>query len=650
MAEESPTRGTILPETGKRNIMITSALPYVNNVPHLGNLIGSVLSADVFSRYCRGRGINTLYICGESYDHLSFSGTICYYSKGHLDLASLSKTVLADRPLLPGTDEYGTTSEARALVEKCTPQQLCDKYHAIHAAVYSWFNISFEIFGRTTTQLQTEITQGIFLKLNQNGFLKESMTTQLYCQQHHSFLADRFVEGECPLCDYADAHGDQCDSCGQLLDPLDLKHPRCKIDGDTPITKDTKHMFLELDKLQPEIDAFFQQSASNGAWSNNGKDITSAWLKEGLKPRSITRDMKWGTQVPLPGYEDKVIYSWFDACIGYVSITAEYTDQWQQWWCNPDDVQLYQFIGKDNVAYHSVMFAGSQIGTRDTWTKLHHLSTTEYLTYEGGKFSKSRGTGVFGDSAQATGVPPDVWRYYLLSHRPETSDSEFNWDTLISSNNNLLLKNLGNFVSRVVKFVNSKYYNNIVPDFTNYHKFSFESWKEEVNDLLTQYIQKLDAVKLRAALSTVLQISQQGNVFLQSNSLDNKLAETEPSKCAAVIGFAINLIHLLASVIAPYMPDTAKSMNAQLRADPLPILDTWTANSIKPGHEIGKAEYLFRPIKPEKGQEWREMFGSAEAQKAKEEEATKKAAKKAAKKTGKSSQKELNRDLSARCP
>lgn len=547
--------------------------------------------------------------------------------------------VLADRPLLPGTDEYGTTSEARALVEKCTPQQLCDKYHAIHAAVYSWFNISFDIFGRTTTQLQTEITQGIFLKLNQNGFLKERITTQLYCQQHHSFLADRFVEGECPLCGYADAHGDQCDSCGQLLDPLDLKHPRCKIDGDTPITKDTKHMFLELDKLQPEIDAFFQQSATNGAWSNNGKEITSAWLKEGLKPRSITRDMKWGTQVPLPGYEDKVIYSWFDACIGYVSITAEYTDQWRQWWCNPDDVQLYQFIGKDNVAYHSVMFAGSQIGTRDTWTKLHHLSTTEYLTYEGGKFSKSRGTGVFGDSAQATGVPPDVWRYYLLSHRPETSDSEFNWDTLISSNNNLLLKNLGNFVSRVVNFVNSKHYNNIVPDFTNYHESSFESWKEEFNDLLTQYIQKLDAVKLRAALSTVLQISQQGNVFLQSNSLDNKLAETEPSKCAAVIGFAINLIHLLASVIAPYMPDTAKSMNAQLRADPLPILDTWTANSIKPGHEIGKAEYLFRHIKPEKGQVWREMFGSAEAQKTKEEEATKKAAKKAAKKTGKSSQK-----------
>ncbi|KAG7008421.1 methionine--tRNA ligase, cytoplasmic [Physcia stellaris] len=595
MAKKLHNRGTVLPEHGKRNILITSALPYVNNVPHLGNLIGSVLSADVFSRFCRGRGINTLYVCG--------------------------------------TDEYGTTSETRALLEKCTPQQLCDKYHVIHAAVYDWFNIDFDIFGRTPTKLQTEITQDIFLKLYRNGFLEERVTSQLYCQQHQSFLADRFVEGECPICGYADAHGDQCDSCGQLLDSLDLKSPRCKVDGSTPITKDTKHMFLELDKLQSEVDMFFQESASKGAWSSNGKEITSAWLKEGLKPRSITRDMKWGTEVPLPGYENKVIYPWFDACIGYVSITAHYTDQWQQWWRNPDEVQLYQFIGKDNVAYHSVMFPGSQIGTRDTWTKLHHLATTEFLTYEGGKFSKSRGTGVFGDSAQKTNVPSDVWRYYLLAHRPETSDSEFNWDDFISSNNNMLLKNLGNFVSRVVKFVNSKHFNCIVPSYTNYHEPSFDTWKEEINVLLTQYIRNLEAVKLRAALSKVLQISQQGNIFLQSNSLNNKLAENEPSKCAAVIGLALNLIHLLSSVIAPYMPDSATLINTQLRADPLAIPDYWTADSIKPGHEIGQAAYLFTTIKPEKGEEWREMFGSRKVKKLKEDEAIQKATKKAAMKS-----------------
>ena len=540
----------------------------------------------------------------------------------------------------PGTDEYGTTSETRALVENCTPQQLCDKYHAIHAAVYKWFNISFDIFGRTTTQLQTDITQDIFLKLHRNGFLKEEMTTQLYCQKHNSFLADRFVEGECPFCKYPDAHGDQCDSCGQLLDPLELKNPRCKVDGATPVTRDTKHTFLELDKLQPEIEPFFLQSAKEGGWSNNGKEITSAWLKEGLKPRSITRDIKWGTPVPLPGYNDKVIYAWFDACIGYVSITANYTDQWQKWWHNPENVQLYQFLGKDNVPYHTVVFPGSQIGTRDTWTKLHHLSTTEYLTYEGGKFSKSRGIGVFGDSAQKTGVASDVWRYYLISHRPETGDTEFNWEAFISANNNLLLKNLGNFVSRVVKFVNSKHFDNIVPDYTQFQDPSFDTWKQQVNELLTEYIQKLDAVKIRGALATVLSISQQGNGFLQSNGLDNKLAENEPLKCAAVIGLAVNLIHLLASIVSPFMPDSARSMNNQLCAEPLLIPDHWDADSIKPGHKIGKASYLFSNIKLEKGQEWRSMFGGQEAEKLREADATHRAEKRAAKKSRKESKEE----------
>jgi methionyl-tRNA synthetase len=512
------------------------------------------------------------------------------------------------------------------LLENCTPQELCDKYHALHAEIYKWFNISFDIFGRTTTQLQTSITQDIFLKLKQNGFLKEQMTTQLYCEEHHSFLADRFVEGECPVCGYLDARGDQCDLCGQLLEPLELKNPRCKVDGSSPVTRDTKHIFFELDKLQPEIEEFFHESAANGGWSNNGKVITSAWLKAGLHSRSITRDLRWGTAVPLPGYEEKVIYSWFDACIGYVSITASYTDEWQQWWRNPDNVQLYQFLGKDNVVYHSVIFPATQIGTRETWTKLHHLSTTEYLTYEGGKFSKSRGIGVFGDSARKTGVPCDVWRYYLISRRPEASDSEFNWDSFIAANN-ALLKNLGNFVSRVLKFVNAKHFNNIIPGQSDVHDPSFDVLKDEVNKLLAQYIDELDSVKLRSGMSTVLSISQQGNGFLQSNKLDNKLAENEPSKCAAVVNLAVNLIHLLASIVAPFLPETASSINRQLKIEPLPIPTRWNADSIKPGHEIGKAEYLFSIIKPEKGEDWREMFGSAEVKKVRVEVAERKAKK-----------------------
>jgi methionyl-tRNA synthetase len=215
---------------------------------------------------------------------------------------------------------------------------------------------------------------------------------------------------------------------------------------------------------------------------------------------------------------------------------------------------------------------------------------------------------VFGDSAQKTGVPSDVWRYYLLSRRPETSDSEFNWDSFIGANN-VLLKNLGNFVNRVLKFVNAKHFNNIVPSQADFHEPSFDIWKGEVNQLLAQYIEELDFVKLRSALSTVMLISQQGNAFLQSNKLDNKLAENELSKCAAVVSLAVNLIHLLASIAAPFLPETAGLMNKLLRTEPLPIPTHWNADSIESGHEIGKAEHLFSNIKPEKGYQWREMFG-----------------------------------------
>ncbi|KAL1866303.1 hypothetical protein VTK73DRAFT_4761 [Phialemonium thermophilum] len=597
MPEASRDTGPAFPEPGKRNVLVTSALPYVNNIPHLGNIVGSVLSGDVFARYCRGRGINTLYV--------------------------------------GGTDEYGTTTEAKALSEGCTPQQLCDKYRAIHEEIYKWFNLSFDIFGRTTTELQTTITQDIFLKLNKNGYLKEQSTTQLFCEAHQSFLADRFVEGECPSCAYLDARGDQCDLCGHLLDPLELKNPRCKVDGSAPVTKETNHVFWNWISCSQRWMPSSRRPLRTVTGPTLPRPLPQLWLKEGLEPRSITRDMRWGTKVPLPGYEEKVIYPWFDACIGYVSITACYTDQWEKWWRSPKDVQLYQFMGKDNVVFHSVIFPATQIGTRETWTKPHHLSATDYITYEGGKFSKSRGIGVFGDSARKTGIDSDIWRFYLIFHRPESGDTEFTWDSFISDNNNLLLKNLGNFVSRVLKFVNSQHCDSIVPDWTTYHEPSFDVFRDQIDKLLKRYNEELDAVKLRAGLSTILAISQQGNGFLQANKLDGNLAKNEPEKCAAVVGRAVNLVHLLAALLAPYMPKTADSINMQLGATPLLIPDRWTVDSIQPGHKIGKAEHLFRQIKPEKAQEWRKTFGSDEAKKVKEEEAALKAKKSAALKAGK---------------
>jgi len=441
-------------------------------------------------------------------------------------------------------------------------------------------------------------------------------------------------------------------------EPLDLKNARCKVDPDvTPVARDTRHVHLLLDKLQPEIEEFVTASNEAGAWSRNAKIITDSWLKTGLRDRGITRDLKWGVPVPLDVfdteeekeiYKDKVFYVWFDACIGYISITANYTDRWREWWHSPDDVQLYQFLGKDNVPFHSVIFPGCQIGTRDPWTKLHHLSATEYLNYENGKFSKSRGIGVFGNNVKDTGIPADVWRYYLLKNRPETGDTQFEWKYFIEQNNTELLAKLGNFVNRVVKLVNSKIYNSVVPDYKNelFSKAEFTKAIDDVNTHLKAFIADMEAVSLRAGLASAMLITQAGNNFLQTQGFDNKLAANEPEKAAVVTGIALNLILLLASVFAPYLPATSKSILEQLNCDFLIIPNRWTADDIRPGHAIGQAKYLFSLIKPEKEEEWRKMFGGTQAERLKKEqeavaketkkaaEKAKKAAKKAAKKEG----------------
>ncbi|KAJ5370167.1 Methionine--tRNA ligase cytoplasmic [Penicillium cataractarum] len=596
----------ILPKEGERNILITSALPYVNNVPHLGNVVGSVLSADVFSRYHKACGRPTLFICG--------------------------------------TDEYGTATETKALEEKVTPEELCAKYNKIHQEVYKWFNIGFDHFGRTPTQKHTEISQAIFKRLYDNGFLDERTAEQPFCEKHGSFLADRYVEGECPRCHYDDARGDQCDKCGHLLDPFDLINPRCKLDGATPVRRETKHIHLLLDKLQPEVEKWSTEAISKGEWPKNSKVITESWLKEGLKDRGITRDLKWGVPVPLEGFENKVLYVWFEACIGYPSITANYTKDWEQWWRNPENVQLYQFLGKDNVPFHSVIFPATQMGTRDKWTMLHHLSATEYLNYESGKFSKSRGIGVFGTNAKETGVGPDVWRYYLLKNRPETGDTQFEWRPFVDANNSELLAKLGNLVNRVIKLVNASF-GGVIPEFTVPE--SFRPFEEEVSGLLKQYIEEMESVHLRAGVNTAMRLAEAGNGLIQANRLDNSLIANEPERAAAVVGSVLNLIHLLASVFAPYMPGTSDSILEQLNAPFLMIPslealnDGWKADSLKAGHKIGKAAYLFSRIDPKKADEWREAFGGSQAERAKKaEEAAKLAAKKAAAKAKKKEKKE----------
>ncbi|XP_074931695.1 methionine--tRNA ligase, cytoplasmic isoform X7 [Phalacrocorax aristotelis] len=529
----------VLPVEGMRNVLITSALPYVNNVPHLGNIIGCVLSADTFARYCRLRNWNTLYVCG--------------------------------------TDEYGTATETKAVEEGLTPQEICNKYNAIHADIYRWFDISFDYFGRTTTPYQTMIAQDIFQRLLARGFLLQDTVEQLRCEDCQRFLADRFVEGTCPFCSYEEARGDQCDKCGKLINAVELKNPQCKLCKGVPVVKPTQHLFLDLPKLEERLEPWLEQSWATGDWTANARYITRSWIRDGLKPRCITRDLRWGTPVPLDGFRDKVFYVWFDAPIGYLSITANYTDQWERWWKNPQQVELYNFMAKDNVPFHSVIFPCSLLGAEDNYTLVNHLIATEYLNYEDGKFSKSRGVGVFGDMAKDTGIPADIWRFYLLYVRPEGQDSAFSWSDLMLKNNSELLNNLGNFINRAGMFV-CKFFGGAVP-----------------NMILT-----LDDKRLLAHVTLELRQYHQ-------------LLEKVRQRASTVTGIAVNMASMLAVLLQPYMPGVSLAIQEQLCIPPdcLVMSHNFTC-TLPPGHRVGTVSPLFQKLENDQVEALRKHFGGGQ--------------------------------------
>ncbi|XP_071721671.1 methionine--tRNA ligase, cytoplasmic-like [Rutidosis leptorrhynchoides] len=579
-----------LPIPGKRNVLITSALPYVNNVPHLGNIIGCVLSADVFARYCRLRDYNAIYVCG--------------------------------------TDEYGTATENKAIEENCTPQQICDKYHAIHKEVYEWFNISFDKFGRTSSPQQTDVCQAIFKKVLENNWLSENTMNQLYCDTCKKFLADRFVEGVCPKenCNYDSARGDQCEKCGKLLNPTELKDPRCKVCGNTPRIRETDHLFLELPMLKDKLVEYINKTSVAGGWSQNAVHATEAWLKEGLRARCITRDLKWGVPVPHEKYKDKVFYVWFDAPIGYVSITACYTSEWEKWWKNPENVELFQFMGKDNVPFHTVMFPSTLLGTGEDWTLMKTISVTEYLNYEAGKFSKSKGVGVFGNDAKDTNIPVEVWRYYLLTNRPEVSDTLFTWADLQAKLNSELLANLGNFINRVLSFIakpSGQGYGSIVPDAQGAESHPLtQKFSESVGRNVDQYVEAMEKVKLKQGLKMAMSISGDGNAYLQDSQFWKLYKEDKPS-CSIVMRTATGIVHLLACLLEPFMPSFSIEVFKQLNLSPAKLSFSDENGDIDrarrpweilpPSHKIGTPEPLFKELKDEEVELYRKKFAGSQA-------------------------------------
>ncbi|MCD6396064.1 MAG: methionine--tRNA ligase [Spirochaetaceae bacterium] len=554
----------------KKKKLITSALPYVNNIPHLGNLI-QVLSADVFARFCRNKGYETLYVCG--------------------------------------TDEYGTATETRALEEGVTPKELCDHYHKIHTEIYDWFNIKFDKWGRTSTPEQTEIVQHIFNKCDEAGLIREDTISQLYCESCDRFLADRYVLGECPSCGSGNARGDQCEDCGKLLDPTELIHPKCSTCGSEPVLRETKHLYLNLPKVLPKLQKWMDTASVNGFWARNALQMTKSWIRDGLKERCITRDLKWGIPVPKEGFEGKVFYVWFDAPIGYISITMTYTKDWEYWWRNPEEVELFQFIGKDNIPFHTVIFPSSLLGTGEKWTMLHHMSSTEYLNYEDGKFSKSKGIGVFGTDARDTGIPSDVWRFYIFYNRPEKSDYQFSWHDFQERVNSELLGNLGNLVNRTLVFVN-KFYDSRTPEaeinLTMLNQI--KSYEAEITD-------HFEKAQLRDALRRILALSSFGNKSFQEGE-PWRTRISNPVSAAALIKMLVYLVRDLAIMIEPYIPETSAKIT-QFLGNPAM---TWESLGDFSGVDlIGEPEILFNKLENDFIIGLKEKFAGSQAERAAKE-------------------------------
>jgi len=548
--------------------LITSALPYVNNIPHLGNII-QVLSADCFARYCRSKGYETLYVCG--------------------------------------TDEYGTASETRALKEGLSPRELCDRYNLIHQDIYNWFNISFDVFGRTSDPKQTEIVQDIFKKVDKAGYITEQTLEQLYCEHDQRFLADRFVEGTCPKCGSTGARGDQCDDCGTLLDPTELIGPKCGVCHNTPILKKTKHLYINLPKALPMLEQWIDTASVEGFWARNAIQTTRSWIRDGLRERAITRDLKWGIPVPKKGFENKVFYVWFDAPIGYISITAGAIADWQSWWLNPDQVDLFQFIGKDNIPFHTVIFPATLLATGDNWTMLHHMSSTEYLNYEGGKFSKSRGVGVFGNDVQDTGIPADMWRFYIYYNRPEKADVLFTWKDFQEKVNGELIGNLSNLVNRTLTFIN-RFYDGKLPEGPIDQDLADEIRKRE-----TEIEQLLEHAELRDALRNIFALSSVGNKAFQDGE-PWKMRKTDPETAGGLLRTLLYLIRDLAVMVEPYMPDASKRLLGWLNSEKA----TWSSIGTFDGlAHITPCDYLFTKLEDELIETLRNRYaGDQESRKA----------------------------------
>ncbi|WP_372920811.1 methionine--tRNA ligase [Roseovarius sp.] len=567
--------------------LITSALPYINGIKHLGTLIGSQLPADLYARYQRGRGHEVLFLCA--------------------------------------TDEHGTPAELAAAKTGEPVADYCARMHKVQADLARGFRLSFDHFGRSSSPQNRRLTQHLAGKLYESGLIEEVTEKQVYSKADGRFLPDRYIEGTCPNCGYDKARGDQCENCTKQLDPTDLIDPRSAISGSTDLeVRETKHLFLRQSKMRDQLNAWID---SKEDWPILTTSIARKWLNDndGLQDRGITRDLDWGIPVKRgdadwPGMEGKVFYVWFDAPIEYIACAAEWAEAhslddsaWERWWRTGKgaaDVRYTQFMGKDNVPFHTLSFPATLIGSGEDWKLVDYIKSFNYLNYDGGQFSTSQGRGVFMDRALEI-LPPDYWRWWLLSHAPESSDSEFTWDNFQQSVNKDLADVLGNFVSRVTKFCRSKF-GEAVPD-GGEMRARERALIDDISDRVRAYEAHMEAMEVRKAAQALRAIWVEGNEYLQEAAPWATYKE-DPEQAAAQIRLALNLIRLYAVLSSPFIPDASAAMLKAMQTSD----DSWPDDvaqalaHLPAGHGFMVPEVLFTKITDDQRDEWQAQFSGVQ--------------------------------------
>jgi methionyl-tRNA synthetase len=546
----------------KEKILITAALPYANGNIHLGHLSGAYLPADIYARYNRLKGNDILFVCGS--------------------------------------DEHGVPITLSADKEKVSPQVIIDRYHESNKKAFDKFGMSFDIYSRTSLPVHHETAKEFFLEFYSRGMLKEKKSQQFYDEKAGMFLPDRYVEGVCPNCGYDQARSDECENCGALYEPHELKKPVSKVSGERPVLKETSHWFLPLGDYQKRLEDYVNEMNSRYGWKENVMQYCRGWFKSGLQDRAITRDIDWGVSVPLNDAQGKVIYVWFEAVLGYISAAKELSEKmndpelWRRYW-QDKETKYVAFIGKDNVVFHCIIFPailmGWNDGGKDQYILPQNVPANEFLNFEGKKFSKSRNWGI--DVEEFLEIfPADPLRYTLAANLPETRDTDFYWKEFQARNNNELADILGNFINRTFTFVH-KHFEGKVPD-----RGKLQDIDKDMINLVESYPSKIseyfENYKFRDGVLEIMNLARAGNKYF--NDVEPwKTVKSDRERCATTLNICLNTIYTLAELFHPVIPDASERIFRILNAEKTGW-DEAGKDQLKDGHELNKAEIIFRKI------------------------------------------------------